>query len=159
MIETRTLTPERWLISVLRRARCVISATICFMKSRVDDLDALGLERTCLGLHDLDLVLERARIVGANLGAEAILQRRDDAPAIGVVLRVGAGDHEDVQRQANLVAANLYVALFHDVEQTDLDALGEVGQLVDAEDATIGARDQTVVDASVRPRGSAPRPP
>ncbi len=32
---TRTETPERWLISVALRARCVSSATICFMYSGV----------------------------------------------------------------------------------------------------------------------------
>ena len=94
-------------------------------------------------------MLDGARVVRANLRAEAVLQRRDDAPAIGVVLRVGAGHHEDIQRQANLVAANLHVALFHDVEQADLDALGEVGQLVEAEDAAIGARHEAVVNGQL----------
>ena len=32
-IDTRTETPERWLMSEDCRARCVISATICFMNS------------------------------------------------------------------------------------------------------------------------------
>ena len=86
------------------------------------------------------------RVVGADLGAVAVLERRDDAAAVGVVLRVGGGDDEDVERQADAVAADLDVALFHDVEEADLDALGEVGQLVDAEDAAVGARDQAVVD-------------
>src|SRR5262249_53904809 len=56
------------------------------------------------------------------------------------------GDDDDVERQTDLVALDLHVLLFHQVEETDLDLLGEVGQLVDREDATVGARHQTVVD-------------
>ena len=67
-------------------------------------------------------------------------------PRLGVVLRVGRGDHEQVERQPDDVAADLDVALLEDVEQADLDPLGEVGQLVDREDAAVGARDQPVVD-------------
>ena len=50
-----------------------------------------------------------------------------------------------VERQADLVAADLHVALLEHVEQADLDALGEVGQLVDGEDAAVGAGHQAVV--------------
>ena len=50
-----------------------------------------------------------------------------------------------VERQADLVAADLHVALLEHVEQADLDALGEVGELVDGEDAAVGARHQAVV--------------
>ena len=81
----------------------------------------------------------------ADLGAEAVLERRDDAAAVGVVLGVGAGDEQQVQRQPQRVAADLDVALLQHVEQRDLDALGEVGQLVDGEDAAVGARHQAVV--------------
>ena len=103
-------------------------------------------KRDALLLHDLDLGLGALRVVGADLGAVAVLERRDDAAAVRVVLRVGGGDDQHVERQADAVAADLDVALFHDVEQADLDALGEVGQLVDAEDAAVVARDQAVVD-------------
>ena len=72
------------------------------------------------------------RVVRADLRAEAVLERRDDAAAVRVVLRVRRGDHEQVERQADLVAADLDVALLEDVEQAHLDALGEVRQLVDA---------------------------
>ena len=81
----------------------------------------------------------------ADLAAEAILQRGDDAAAVGVVLRVGRGDEQHVERQADLVAADLHVALLEHVEQADLDALGEVGELVDGEDAAVGARHEPVV--------------
>ena len=133
-------------LSGLARARRVISATISFMYCGTWTAPACRRTDIALLLHDVDLVLDVARVVGADLGAEAVLQRRDDAAAVGVVLRVGAGDDAHVERQADAVAADLDVALFHDVEQADLDALGEVGQLVDAEDAAIGARDQAVVD-------------
>ena len=83
--------------------------------------------------------------MGAHLGAEAVLERGDDPAAVGVVLGVGAGDQQQVQRQPQRVAADLDVALLEHVEQRHLDALGEVGQLVDAEDAAVGARDQAVV--------------
>ena len=93
-----------------------------------------------------DLVGELERVVGAHLGAEAVLERRDDPAAVRVVLGVGAGHEQQVQRQPHPVAADLDVALLEHVEQRHLDALGEVGQLVDAEDAAVGARDQAVVD-------------
>src|SRR4029079_8518373 len=51
----------------------------------------------------------------------------------------GAGREYQVDRQAPLVAADLHVALLEHVEQTHLDALGEVGQLVDREDRPVGA--------------------
>ena len=91
------------------------------------------------------LVVEVERVVRADLGAEAVLQRGDDAAAVGVVLRVGAGHEQHVERQPQRVAADLDVALLQHVEQRDLDALGEVGQLVDGEDAAVGARHQPVV--------------
>ena len=84
--------------------------------------------------------------MGANLGAEAILQRGDDPPAVGVVLRVGAGHHEHIEREAEHVAADLDIALLHHVEHRDLDAFGQVGQLVDGDDAAVAARDQAEVD-------------
>ena len=95
---------------------------------------------------DPDLGVEFLRIVGADLGAEAVLERGDDAPAVGVVLGVGAGDDEDVQRQPQRVPAHLDVALLHHVEHGDLDAFGEVGQLVDGDDAAVRPRDQPVGD-------------
>src|SRR5690348_11122556 len=49
--------------------------------------------------HDLDLVLDRARIVRPDLRTEAVLERRDDAAAAGVVLGVGTCDDEQVQGQ------------------------------------------------------------
>ena len=95
---------------------------------------------------DRDLLLDRLRVVGADLRAEAVLQRRDDAAAVGVVLGVGGGDDEHVEVEAQHVAADLDVALLHDVQQRHLDALGEIGQLVDGDDSAVTARDEPVVD-------------
>ena len=84
--------------------------------------------------------------MGADLGAEAVLERGDDAAPVRVVLRVGRRHQHHVERQADLVAPDLDVALLQHVEQADLDPLGEVGQLVDREDAAVAVRDQPVVE-------------
>ena len=131
----------------LWRARWLrASATISAMKSGTATVDARrpsSGRASCWAMVDLGVDLER--VVRADLGAEAVLQRRDDAAAVGVVLGVGRREQHDVERQADLVAADLDVALLEHVEQADLDALGEVGQLVDGEDAAVGARHQAVV--------------
>ena len=95
---------------------------------------------------DGDLLVDRLGVVRADLGAEAVLQRRDDAAAVRVVLGVGGGDDEHVEVEAQHVAPDLDVALLHDVEERDLDALGQVGQLVDRDDAAVAARHEPVVD-------------
>ena len=114
-----------------------------------DDLDEvvghLGDEVGLLA-HQRDLAGDLERVVRADLGPEPVLERGDDPPAVRVVLGVRAGHEHDVQRQAQRVAAHLDVALLHDVEQRDLDALGEVGQLVDRHDAAVRARHEAVVD-------------
>ena len=95
---------------------------------------------------DLHRVLAVGRVVRADLRADAVLQRRDDLAARRVVFRVGGEHHQQVERQADGIALNLDVAFLKDVEQADLDLAGEVGQLVDAEDAAVGARQQPVVN-------------
>ena len=70
-------------------------------------------------------------------------------PAVRVVLRVRARYHNHVQRQPHEVALDLDVALLHEVEEPNLDALREVRQLVDAEDAPVGPRDEPVVDGEL----------
>ena len=67
-------------------------------------------------------------------------------PRLGVVLGVRARDDEHVQGQPQHVAADLDVPLLHHVEQGDLDALGEVGQLVERDDAAVAAGDEAEVD-------------
>src|SRR5207237_369970 len=76
-------------------------------------------------------------VMRADLGAEAILEGRDDPPAVRVVLGVRRRDDEEVERQADLVATDLHVALLHHVEEADLHALREVGQLVQGEDPAV----------------------
>ena len=109
----------------------------------------LGREAVLLLADDRHLVLERPRVVGPDLRAEAVLERGDDPAARGVVLRVGRRDHVQVERQPDDEAADLDVALLEDVEQADLDPLGQVGQLVDRDDAAVGARDQAVVEGQL----------
>ena len=96
-------------------------------------------DKICLLGDEADLMLYVVGVMGRDLCAEAILHRRDDAPAIGVVLGIGARHDEQVQRQPQGVAAHLDIALLEHVEQRHLDALGEVGELVDREDAAVGA--------------------
>jgi hypothetical protein len=113
------------------------------------DLDPWCLERTGLLLGDLDLDVDVEGVVGADLGAEAVLQRGDEPATVGVVLGVGRGEEHHVEGEADLVAPDLHVALLEHVEQADLDALGEVGQLVDGEDAPVGAGHQAVVEGEL----------
>ena len=89
--------------------------------------------------------MPRRRIVRADLRADAILQRRDDLAARGVVLGVGAEDQQHVERQPDRIALDLDVPFLEDVEQADLDLAGEIRQLVDREDAAVRPRQQPVV--------------
>ncbi len=104
---------------------------------------------------DADLGVELQRVVRADLGAEPVLERGDDAAAVGVVLGVGAGDHQHVKGETQRVSADLDVALLHHVEHRHLDALGEVGQFVDGDDAAVRARDQPVGDGFGVPEAAA----
>src|SRR5713101_4946956 len=90
-------------------------------------------------------VAARHRIVRADLRADAVLERRDDLPARRVVLRVRREDEHDVELQPDRIALNLDVAFLQDVEQADLDLAGEIGQLVDREDAPVRPRQQPVM--------------
>ncbi|MYI75515.1 MAG: hypothetical protein F4057_09435 [Acidobacteria bacterium] len=87
--------------------------------------------------------------MGADLGADAVLEGRDDLAARGVVLRIRRERHHDVERHADRIPLDLDVALLKDVEQADLDLAGQVGQLVDGEDAAVRARQQAVVDGQL----------
>ena len=46
---------------------------------------------------DRDAFFQSCRIVGANLGADAVLQRRDDLAACGVVLGIGSENQRDIE--------------------------------------------------------------
>ena len=110
---------------------------------------AVGVEGVRLLVDDGGLDLGVGRVVGADLAAEAVLERRDDPTPVRVVLGVGRADEQQVERQADLVAPHLDVALLQHVEQADLDALGEVGQLVHGEDAAVGAGHDAVVEGQL----------
>ncbi len=99
--------------------------------------------------RDLDAELQVGRVVRHHLGADAVFEGRDDLAAGGVVLGVGREDEHHVEREADGVALNLHVALLHDVEEADLNFAREVGQLVDGEQAAVGARQQAVVDGQL----------
>ncbi len=95
--------------------------------------------------RDGDAFVDGLRVVGANLRTHAVFERRNDLAARRVVLRVGAEDERDIEREAHRVALNLHIAFLHDVEERDLDFAGEVGQLVHGEDAAVGAGKQAIV--------------
>jgi len=63
----------------------------------------------------------------------------------GVVLGVRGEHHHQIELEPDRVALDLDVAFLKDVEQSDLDLAGEIGQLVDREDPAVGPRQQPVV--------------
>src|SRR5207247_843571 len=92
-----------------------------------------------------DAFVERSGIVRANLRTNAIFQRRDELSTRRIVLRIGAEYKGDIKGQAHRISLNLHIAFLHDVEQTHLNLAGEIGQLIDGKNASIGARQQPVV--------------
>jgi hypothetical protein len=106
--------------------------------------------------RDVPADLELLGVVRADLRADAVLQRRDDLAARRVVLRVRREHHQQVERQADRVALHLHVPLLEDVEEAHLDLAGQVGQLVDREDAAVGARQQPEVDRELVGQDVAP---
>ncbi len=136
----RADTPERW--SIDGRLTQMPDEPGDDLQQVVADLgDEIGF------LADqVDLGVDLQRVVRAHLGAEAVLERRDDAAAVRVVLGVRGRDEEYVERQPQRVAADLDVALLHHVQQRDLNAFGQVRQLVDGDDAAVRAGHQTEVD-------------
>jgi hypothetical protein len=81
----------------------------------------------------------------ADFAADAIFQRRDDLATRGVIFRIGREHQQNIQRQTHGVTLNLDVALLHDVEQSNLNFAGQIGQFIDGEDPAIGARKQAVM--------------
>ena len=78
---------------------------------------------------DGDAFFHGCRIVRANLGTDAVFERRDDFAASRVILGIRAEHERQIERQADRVSLNLHVAFLHDVEQADLNFSGEVGQV------------------------------
>ena len=88
-----------------------------------------------VGVGDSDPQVASRRVVRPDHAADAVLQRRHDPAAVGVILGVGAEDDADVQVEPDRVPADLHVTLFKHVEQADLDARRQVRQFIDrAED-------------------------
>ena len=77
--------------------------------------------------HDVHLDVSVQRVVSADLGAESVLERSDDATSVGVVLRISRGEQHHIQRQTHPVATDLDVAFFKHVQQADLDPFGQIG--------------------------------
>ena len=104
-IANRALTPERWSTwldsrtSQVKRAMISARCSGTIGASNVPCPRPTHARRPAPPGAAADLVGELQRVVGAHLGAEAVLERGDDPPAVGVVLGVGAGDEQQVQRQ------------------------------------------------------------
>src|SRR5699024_3181477 len=94
--------------------------------------------------YDCDFINELDGVVGANFCTEAVLERSDDPPPVGIVLGVGACYHEHIQGQTQHVTSNLDIALFHYVQQRYLDTLGQIGQLIERNDTAICTWNETV---------------
>ena len=93
---------------------------------RHEAFNILVSELPVLHVHDVDFLFRRLRVMGTRLRPKAVFERRDDTTTIGVVLRVGAGDEEDIQRQTDAVTPNLDVPFFHQIEETDLKPFRQV---------------------------------
>src|SRR5208283_2198154 len=92
-----------------------------------------------------DPFFHRRWIMRANLRPDAILQRRNDLAACGVVLRIRAEYDRHVQRQPNRISLNLHVAFLHDVEEPDLNFSRAIGQFIDRKNSAIRAGQQSVM--------------
>lgn len=94
---------------------------------------------------DLDAEFAGEWVVRADDGTDAVFEGGDDAAAVGVIFGVGGEDQAEVEGETDGEAADLDVAFFEDVEETDLDFGGEVGEFVHAEDAAVRAGNEAEV--------------
>ena len=81
-----------------------------------------------------------------DLAPQPVLERGDDFTSRGVVLGVRGKAQEHVKRETHGVAFDLDVPFLHDVEESDLHLAGEIGELIQREDAAIGAWEHSVLD-------------
>ena len=95
--------------------------------------------------HDLDPEFALARVVRLNRRPDAVLELGDDLARAVVRHRVGRKQDQHVDVESDGIAADLYVALLENVEQSDLNELIEIGQLVHGEYAAVHTRDQSEV--------------
>ena len=145
-IGMRAETPEDWSTNSEARAAKAISSTSSRKSSGISISGPPFAVDPRLLRRDLRGRLHVVGVVREDLRGDPVLQRRDDVAAVGVVLRVGGEHEQDVERDPDREAPDLQVALLEDVQQADLDARLEVGQLVDREDAAVGARHDAEVD-------------
>src|SRR6266536_3922111 len=103
----------------------------------------------CLLASDFDAEPNLLWIMRHYLGADSILQRADDLSPRRVIFRVRREYQHYIERQTHRIALNLHVAFLQDVEKSHLNFSGQVGQLVNREDATIGARQQAIMDSQL----------
>ena len=106
---------------------------------------AVGFKGAAFLFHDVHLYGGCGRVVRADLRAEAVFERGDDAASVGVILRVGRCHQQHIYGQADAIAAYLNIPLFQHIQQPHLNSFGEVGQLVHGEDASVGAGHEAVV--------------
>ena len=84
-------------------------------------------------------------VVGADQAADAVFELGDNFAAAVVGRGVGREEDHDVEIELDGVAANLHVAFFKNVEQTDLDELVKFGEFVHGEEAAMHAGNQAEV--------------
>lgn len=87
-----------------------------------------------------------AWVVCEDLCAYAVFEWCDDGAAVGVVFGVGGEDELDIEWYADVEATYLDVSFLEDIEECDLEACLEVGQLVDDEYESVAAGYEPVVD-------------
>ena len=78
--------------------------------------------------------------MGADLTADAVLERRDYLPAGRVILGVAVKTSITSKGKTHRIPFNLDVPFLHDVEQADLNFAHQIRQFVDREYATVSAR-------------------
>ena len=96
-------------------------------------------------IRDRHSELDALGIVRHHLAPDAVLERRDDLAAGGIVLGIGGEAKHDIQRQSHRISFDLDIAFLHDVEQAHLHLSRQVGQLVQGENAPVCAREHSIV--------------
>ena len=139
------------------RALTLICSMISFINSgTTTGIIAAEIDAGLL-LHDVDAGRAVERIVRLNQRADAVLELRDHLAAAVVRRRVRGEQDQNVEVELNRIAANLHVALFEDVEQTDLHQFIEFGYLIHRKDAAVHTRNEAEVQRFLRGHAHAGR--
>ena len=91
-----------------------------------------------LGQHDRHLVAGRPRIVRADVAAQAVRERLDYAPRVGIVDGVCRGDEHSARLERHRKGARREHALLQHGEEGHLLLWVHDGQLVDAQQPVLG---------------------